>query len=106
MRLVVVVERNGQVLQRRLSVGVGHPLNVVALHRFDEALGHPVALRTSDGCRDQLQADFTRERHCLVGNVAGTVVAQSLDFAVSLRRTGETIFGRLKHHVAHHVAPV
>ncbi len=49
MRLVVVVERNGQVLQRRSGVGLGHPRNVIALHRFDETLGHPVALRTSDG---------------------------------------------------------
>lgn len=56
MRLVVVVERDGQVLQRRSGVGLGHPRNVIALHRFDEALGYPIALQTSRGCRDRPQA--------------------------------------------------
>ncbi|EIP84615.1 Putative cytoplasmic protein [Burkholderia humptydooensis MSMB43] len=45
----------------------------------------PFALRTSDRCRDRLQADFPRECQRLVGNVAGTVVAQPLDFTVSLK---------------------
>jgi hypothetical protein len=58
MRLVVVVKRDGQVLQRRSRVRLGHPRDVVSLHRFDEALGHPVALRTSDRRRDGFQAHF------------------------------------------------
>jgi hypothetical protein len=49
MQFVVVAERDGQVLQRRRRVRLGHPRNVIALHRFDEALSHPVALRTSEG---------------------------------------------------------
>lgn len=85
-----MVERNGQVPQRRSGVGLGHPRHVITLDRFDEALGHAVALRTSDGCRDGLQTDLPRERQRLVDNVAGAVVAQPLDFAVSLQRTGET----------------
>ena len=101
MQLVVVVERrNGQVPQRCSGGGLGHPRNVITLHRLDGALGHPVALWTSDECRDRLQADFPRERQRLIGNVAGTVVAQPLDFAVTLQRTRETVFDRLKHQVA------
>lgn len=97
---------NGQVLQRRSGVGLGRPRHVIALHRFDEALGHSIALRTSHGCRDGLQADLLQERQRPVGNVAGSVVAQPLDFVVSLQLTGEAVFDSLEHHVAHHVAVV
>jgi hypothetical protein len=70
MRFVVVVKRNGQVLQRRFYVRLGHPRNVVSLHRFDEAFGHSVALRVSDGRRGRRQADFLRTSANVAGNVA------------------------------------
>jgi len=98
MRLVVVVKRDGQVLQRGSRVRLGHPRDVVSLHRFDEALGHAVALRTSDRRRDGFQAHFFRERQRVLGNVAGTVVAEPFDFVVGFQRTIETVFYSLKHH--------
>jgi hypothetical protein len=56
MLLVVVVKLDGQVLQRRSLVWPGHPRDVVSLHRFDDAFGHPTALRTSAPRRERLQA--------------------------------------------------
>ena len=106
MRLVVVVKRDGQVLQCGSDVRLGHPRNVVSLYRFDETFGHPVALRTSDRGGDGLQTDFPQERQRFLGNVAGTVIAEPLDFAVGLKRAIETVLHRLKHHLARHVPGV
>lgn len=100
MRLVVVVKRDGQGVQCRSRVRLGHPRDVVSLHRFDEAFGHPVALRTSDRRRDRFQAYSFRERQRLLGNVAGTVIAEPFDFVVGLQRTIETVFYSLKHDCA------
>ena len=59
MRLFVVVMRDGKVPQRRSRVRPGHPRDVVSLHRFDDAFGHPAALRTSAPRRDRLQVHFS-----------------------------------------------
>lgn len=63
-------------------------------------------MRTSDRRRDGPQADFPGEHQRFLGNVAGTVIAEPLDFAVGFQRTIETVLHRLKHHVAHHVPGV
>jgi hypothetical protein len=106
MRLVVVVKRDGQVLQRRSRVRLGHPRDVVSLHCFDEALSHPVALRTSDRRRDGFQAHLFRECQRLLGNVAGSVVAEPFDFVVGLQRTTKTVFHSLKHDITHRVTGI
>ncbi|CAE6911175.1 hypothetical protein R69927_06009 [Paraburkholderia domus] len=106
MRLVAVVKYNGQVLQCGSDVRLGHPRNVVSLYRLDEALGHHVALWTSEKRRDRLKTDFPRERQRFLGNVAGTVIVEPLDFAVGLQRTIETVLHRLKYHLTHHIPGV
>jgi hypothetical protein len=44
MRLVVVVKRDGQDLQRCTRAQLGHLQDIVSLNRFDEAFSHSVAL--------------------------------------------------------------
>lgn len=45
--LVVMLKGDGQIVNRRLGIRLGHEGDVVALHGFQEALGHPVALRAA-----------------------------------------------------------
>ena len=48
MLLVVMLEGNCQVTQRRFSILFGQLCHVVTLDRLHEALGHAVALRATD----------------------------------------------------------
>ncbi len=75
---------------------LGHPRDAASHHRFDEAFGHPLALRTSDRPRFRVHERF-------LANLAGTVVAEPLDFGVGLQRTAKAVLDGLKYDVTHHV---
>lgn len=78
--LVVMLEGDGQIVNRRFGVRLGHKGDVVALHGLHEALGHPVALRAADRCSQRPQADCRRKRPGLVGRIARAVIGQPLNF--------------------------
>ena len=75
MLLVVMLEGNCQVAQRRFSIRLGHVRNVVTFDRLHEALGHAVALRAAHRGGHRLQADLSSKQACLFGGVRRAVVA-------------------------------
>ena len=58
MLFIVVLEGNGQVAKRRLSIRFGHVGDVVAPHRLHEALCRAVALRAAHRGRQWQQAEL------------------------------------------------
>ena len=75
MLLVVMLEGNGQVTQRRFSIRLGHVRHVVPLDRLHEALDHAVALRAAHRCGHRLQTDLLSKQARLFGGVRRAVVA-------------------------------
>lgn len=58
MLLVVMLEGNRQIAQRRFSIRFGHVRHIITLDRLHEALSHAVALRAAYRCSHRLQADL------------------------------------------------
>ena len=80
MKLVVVLEGDGQISHRSRHVWFGHEGDVVAFHRLQEAFGHAVALRTAHRHGQRLQAYLGRECSRSMCDVARAVVGEPFDF--------------------------
>lgn len=75
MLLVVMLEGNCQVAQRRFSIRFGHVRHVFMFDRLHETLGHPVALRATHRCGYHLQTDLLSKQTRLYGGICRAVVA-------------------------------
>ena len=75
MLLVVMLEGNGQVTQRRFSIRLGHVRHIVTLDRLHKALGHAVALRAANERGHRLQAYLSSKQARLFGGIGRTVVS-------------------------------
>lgn len=74
MLLVVMLEGNGQVAQRRFAIRLGHVRHVITFDRLHEALGHAVALRAAHWGGHRLQADLPSKQARLFGGIGRAVV--------------------------------
>jgi len=78
MDFVEVLEGRRHLRHHRRCIGQVHPTDVVTLERIDEALGHPVALRTAHGRGDRPQAQLSSDLSRLSGDVGAAVVREEL----------------------------
>ena len=75
MLLVVMLEGNCQVTQRRFSILFGHVRHVIALYRLHEALGHAVTLWAAHWGGHRQQADLSSKQTRLFGGLRRAAVA-------------------------------
>lgn len=61
MPLVVMLEGNRQILQRRGHIGLGHEGDIVTLDCLHEALGHAIALGAAHGRGQRFEANASGE---------------------------------------------
>ena len=101
MLLVVMLEGNGQVTQRRFSIRLGYVRHVITLDRLHEALCHAITLRATHRCGHRLQADLSTKQPRLFGGLGRTVIAEPLH-----RRCGQLITEALLHAFQHQVANI
>jgi len=101
MLLVVMLEGNRQIAQRRFSIRFGHMRNVITLDRLHEALCHTVALGASHRCSYRLQADLASKQTRLLGDISRAVIAQPLH-----RCAWQLIAKTLLHAFQHQVSDV
>lgn len=108
MLLVVVLERDGEVVRGRRCIRLGYEGHVVALHRLHKALGHTVTLRAENRHRQRLQANVHGELTRFPGNVTRAVVRQPMVLSENLgrRRWKESKafanVNKLRYHLAGH----
>src|SRR6185369_5681610 len=76
---VIVLERQCEITHRGRRIGFRHEGNVIALHGFDKALSHPVALRTAHRCRYRFKPDLSRKCPRLTRQVRTAVVGEPLN---------------------------
>lgn len=69
MLIVVMLEGNCQVTQRRFSI------RLITLDRLHEALGHAVAMRAAHRCGHRLQTDLPSKQARLFGGACRAVIA-------------------------------
>jgi len=97
---VIVLDPASDQLDDGFGIGQRVDLDVIALERVHEGLGHSVGLRASDGCEARIQPQLSGEGPGFAGRVGAAVVGEHLD---RLRRPAgaEAPLHRHQHHVAH-----
>ena len=101
MLLVVMLEGNCQVAQRRFPIRFGHVRHVVTLDRLHEALCHAIALWATHRCGHRLQADLSSKQARLFSGIGRTVIAEPLH-----RRCRQLITEALLRAFQHQVADI
>ena len=97
---VIVLDPASDQLDDGSGVGQRVDLDVVALERMHEGLGHTVGLRAPDGREARLQPQLAGEDARLAGGVGAAVVGEHLD-RLGCPAGAEAPLYRHQHHVAH-----
>ena len=102
---VIVLERQCEITHRGRRIGFRHEGNVIALHGFDKALSHPVALRTAHRCRYRFKPDLSRKCPRLTRQVRTAVVGEPLNRLLR-KLIAKTLLDGCQHDIADDISGV
>ena len=100
---IVMLEPTRQLPHHRLRIRPMCKIGIVALKRSDEALCHPITLRTTQPRRHRLQSELSGKRARLRRRIAATVISQPFQVAGRLAIGTESLLDGLHHQVTHQV---
>ena len=103
--LVIMLKRDSQIAYRCSAIRFWHHLDIVSLHRLNEAFRYTVALWASHRSRSGLQPDFSCKRTDLMGSICRTIICQPFH-RWCWQRITEATFDRPQHDILHSVTIV